>query len=332
MERVLAGLNDPTTASDPRLLTSSTDSEDAAVLSFPGGQALVQTVDFFTPIVNDPFLFGRIAAANALSDVYAMGGTPLCAMNIVCYPMKAMGDAVLSRILAGGMATIREAGAALAGGHSVEDDEIKYGLAVTGTVDPQRFATNAGARSGDVLLLTKPLGMGVYATAVKARWDGDAYAAELEAELAHWAARLNRAGGEVIAELGLRAATDVTGFGLGGHLLEMARASRVCMQVHAAEVPLLRRAYELASMGLVPVGSHENRKHYCEHHVQVASGVDPLLMDLCFDAQTSGGLILCVDAALADEARRMLDARGETAHVIGRVTEREAGGPMLRLV
>jgi selenide, water dikinase len=307
----------PTT--DPRLLTAQGVNEDAAVVRLPNGQGLVQTVDFFTPIVNDPYKFGRIAAANALSDVYAMGGTPLATMNIVCFPAKTMDRGILAAILRGGLDAVLEAGAVPAGGHSVEDKEIKYGLAVSGLVDPDGFASNTGLVPGDILILTKPLGTGVLATALKGDF-GDPVV--LEDLLFTWAGRLNAAGGRVIRELGLKAATDVTGFGLGGHVLEMAAASKVAVEIHLADVPFLPQAVELAGMGMLPAGSFAN-KNYCATTVSVAEGLDPIKTDLIFDAQTSGGLVLAVPEAKVAVARQMLLDAGDLAAVIGRVVKKE---------
>lgn len=300
---------------DPRILAGQAVGEDATVLTFPQGKALVQTVDFFTPIVNDPYRFGQIAAANALSDVYAMGGEPYAAMNIVCFPIKDMDEGILKDILRGGYDKVCEAGAVLAGGHSIVDPEIKFGLAVSGFVDPDGFATNAGLAPGDTLLLTKPLGTGVLATAVKAKWDG---ADELEEQLYTVAARLNKAGAEVIRRFGLKGATDVTGFGLGGHLLEMARASELNVELWLDSIPLMARAEELAAVGLVPAGSYANR-HFCDHRVELAPGLNPMRVDLVFDAQTSGGLVLAVPDRHLEEACAMLESAGDLAARIGRV-------------
>lgn len=313
---------------DPRLLTASGVNEDAAVVRLPDGRGLVQTVDFFTPIVNDPFKFGRIAAVNALSDVYAMGGTPLSAMNIVCFPIKTMEREVLAEILRGGLDAVLEAGAVPAGGHSVEDPEVKYGLAVSGLVDAGAFATNTGLVPGDILILTKPLGTGVLATALKGDF-GDPVV--LENELFTWAGRLNAAGGRVIRELSLKAATDVTGFGLGGHLLEMATASGVAVEIRLAEVPFLPQAVELAGLGMLPAGSFANR-NYCARTVSVASGLDPIQSDLVFDAQTSGGLVLAVPEAKVAAARRMLLDAGDLAAVVGRVVAARPDMARLRIV
>lgn len=312
---------------DPRLLTASAVNEDAAVVRLPNGQGLVQTVDFFTPIVNDPVKFGRIAAANALSDIYAMGGTPLCAMNIVCFPAKTMDAAILTAILRGGLEAVGEAGAVPAGGHSVEDPEIKYGLAVSGLVEAEGFAANTGLSPGDVLVLTKPIGTGVLATALKAGF-GDA--GELEELIFRWAGRLNAVGGRVIRELGLRAATDVTGFGLGGHILEMAKASGVAVELRLADVPFMPEAVDLAGCGMLPAGSFAN-KTFCSRAVSIAAGLDPILCDLAFDAQTSGGLVLAVPEAKLAAARTMLTDAGDLAAVIGRAVQEEEGLARLRL-
>ena len=294
----------------------------------PQGKALVQTVDFFTPIANDPFRFGQIAAANSLSDVYAMGGEPLSAMNIVCFPIKVLDKSILRDIIRGGLDKVQEAGAVLAGGHSVEDNEIKYGLAVSGVVDAHGFAVNKGLRPGNVLLLTKPLGTGILATAIKGDWDG---AEAMEDELWRTASRLNAVGGAVIRELGLKAATDVTGFGLGGHVLEMAVASKVVCELELAAMPLLPRVLELAGMGMVPAGSFAN-KGFCAKSVRMADGVDPLLVDISFDAQTSGGLVLAVPPDKVDRAVAMLEAGGDLAARIGRVLPAEDGWTGLRLI
>jgi selenide, water dikinase len=312
---------------DPRLLTSQGVNEDAAVVRLPDGQGLVQTVDFFTPIVNDPYKFGRIAAANALSDVYAMGGTPLCAMNIVCFPSKTMDKAILAAILRGGLDAVLEAGAVPAGGHSVEDKEIKYGLAVSGLVAADGFASNTGLMPGDILILTKPIGTGVLATALKGGF-GDA--AAIEGLIFQWAGRLNAAGGRVIRELKLRAATDVTGFGLGGHLLEMAAASQVAVELRLADIPFLPEAVDLAGLGMLPAGSFANRD-FCRKTVSLAEELDPLLCDLVFDAQTSGGLVLAVPEAKVAAARTMLEEAGDLAAVIGRVVPEAVGRGRLRL-
>lgn len=327
---VLAGLLGslpPDALAPERLLTSTTSNEDAAVVRLPARKALVQTLDFFPPVVNDPYSFGRIAAANAFSDVYAMGGEPWCAMNIVCFPVRDLPASVLEEILRGGSDTIAEAGAVLAGGHSVDDPELKYGLSVTGLVDPEHFATNTKLKPGRQLMLTKALGTGILATAVKAGWDGsDA----LEEVLITSAARLNKSAAHVIRELRLEAATDITGFGLGGHLLEMAEASNVTVRIVADALPVLPRALELAEVGLLPAGSHAN-KRYRAPHTLVGAGVNPLLVDLAFDAQTSGGLILALEPGQVDVADTILREYGDRGWLIGSVLPYE-GGHRLQIV
>lgn len=319
LERVLTGLPVDKFAAG-RLLTPSNAHEDAAVVTVPAGMALVQTLDFFTPIVNDPYSFGQVAAANALSDVYAMGGQPWCAMNIVCFPSKTLSTDILSAILQGGADKIAEAGAALAGGHSVEDVEIKYGLSVTGIIDPTSFASNTGLVPGLSLIVTKALGTGVLATAVKGEVDKHA---EYEKLLYESASRLNKAPGKVIRELHLKAATDITGFGLGGHLLEMLQASNVSATIHAGSIPYLPHALELAEQGFVPQGSHANRKHR-EGEVVLAHGVNPYELDLIFDAQTSGGMILAVPNDKVRLALNILQDAGEVCAVIGETTAPES--------
>jgi selenide,water dikinase len=321
----MAELNIPL---DDRVLVGTRDSEDAAVVTFPPGRALVQTVDFFTPIVDDPYRFGQIAAANALSDVYAMGGEPYTAMNIVCFPIKTVPRDVLSRILAGGLDKVREAGAMLVGGHSLEDEEIKYGLSVSGTIEPGNIASNKGLRPGDRLVLTKPLGTGILATAIKGRWEG---VEAMERELCHWAARLNAAGGEAIRRFDITGATDVTGFGLGGHILEMAAASGCAVRIEAGAVPVMETVIELASMGLIPAGSFAN-KTFCRHTVDVHPEVDPIRVDLIFDAQTSGGMVLSVVPDELEAVLEFLRERGELAEVIGTVFDAGAVTERLQIV
>ena len=263
--------------------------DDAGVYRLTPELALIQTVDFFTPIVNDPYQFGAIAAANALSDIYAMGGRPLMALNIACFPLKTAPADTLKAILRGGLDKVHEAGALLVGGHSVEDPELKYGLAVTGVVHPERIFTKGGARAGDRLILTKPLGTGIIATALKGRLASK----EAEAAAIRVMSALNRAAAEALEGLEVHAVTDITGFGLLGHGLEMARACQVELTISAARVPVLSWAREYAAMGLVPAGSHANRR-FCENHLTLDPRVDQVDVDLLSDAQTSGGLFIAV--------------------------------------
>ena len=315
---------------EARLLAGRACNEDAVVLRVPPGHALVQSVDVLTPVVNDAFAFGRIAAANALSDIYAMGGEPWSAMNVAFFPPALAEDdpeGLLTSILRGGLDAMNEAGAVLAGGHTVQDEELKYGLAVTGVIDPEHLARNDGLRPGQVLLLTKPLGTGVLSTAVKAGWDG---AAASEANLVRWCGRLNSVGGTVIRELRLSAATDITGFGLGGHALEMALASHVCVRLVATALPLLPRALEYARDGLIPAGSHRNRTH-CACRTRTAQAVDEALESLAFDAQTSGGLLLAVPPDQVEAARALLLGGGDLAAVVGEVLPPRPDGIALLL-
>ena len=288
--------------------------DDAGVFRLRDDLALVHTVDFFTPIVDDPYSFGQIAAANALSDVYAMGGRPIVAMNICCLPVKELGVELLREVIRGGMDKVAEAGAVVVGGHSVTDSELKYGLAVTGIVHPERVITNAGLKPGEALILTKPLGTGIIATALKA---GLASPGAVERAI-RVMAQLNAPAMEVMVALGVKGATDITGFGLLGHGLEMARASGVGLVIQAREVPVLAEAREMASMGLVPAGTHANRS-WCESSIREQGRPDPILRDILSDAQTSGGILMGVQEDLAEQAIEMLRAKGAEAQVIGRV-------------
>jgi selenide,water dikinase len=306
--------------SHPDLLVGMETADDAGVYRLTPEIALIQTVDFFTPVVNDPYTFGQIAAANALSDVYAMGGRPLTALNIVCYPVKTVPKEVLQAILAGGLDKIHEAGALLVGGHSVDDTELKYGLAVTGVVHPDKVLTNGGARVGDALVLTKPLGTGVIATAMKGRLASpEAAAAAIGVMTA-----LNRLPAACLHNLAAHAVTDITGFGLLGHALEMAAASKVEITFSAHQVPVLAAAREYAALGLVPAGSFANRR-FCEKHLQVAAGIDPLLVDLFSDAQTNGGLLLAVAPDRAEAFLECLKDHGIHAALVGAVTGQTPG-------
>lgn len=318
MEEVLSNLQ---IESDPNLLVGSENWADAAVYRITPEIALVQTLDFFTPIVNDPYDFGRIAAANSFSDVYAMGGKPLTAMNIVCFPVKDMDKKILRSILEGGLEIIHKAGAVMVGGHSVEDTEIKYGLSVTGIVHPEHFLTNTGAKTGDFLVLTKPLGTGILATALKA---GKLNENETKG-LTELMATLNRDAAEAMIEAGVSACTDITGFGLMGHALEMAKASKVGLKIYADKVPVIPEAMNFASMGMIPAGSHYNQK-FCSRHLDVASHIDPLLIDLLADAQTSGGLLISVPEERVNLLiQRLLEKKTPSANIIGEVLNEPTG-------
>ena len=292
LDQILKGLPIPR---DPRVLVGLETSDDAGVYQLNDEIALVQTVDFFTPIVDDPFTFGQIAVANALSDVYAMGGTPLTGMNLVAFPIKTLPPSVLRNILLGGLSKMKEAGVALVGGHSIDDPEIKYGLAVTGTVHPQKILTNAKAKAGDKLVLTKRLGTGIISTALKA---GMASEEAIRKSVESMAA-LNRTASEWMRKFGAHACTDITGFSFIGHALEMAAASQVGMVIQSNAVPIFSEAMAYAKMGLIPGGASSNRDFF-SCRAEVHSGVPPLLVDLFYDPQTSGGLLISLPSGEAD--------------------------------
>ncbi len=306
---------------DPRLLVGLDTGDDAGVFALDAERALVQTVDFFTPVVDDPYLFGQVAAANALSDIYAMGARPLTALNLVAYPTDTLDLAILREILRGGLDKVREAGAVLVGGHSIQDAEPKFGLAVTGLVHPGQTWTNAGARPGDAVVLTKPIGTGIIAKAVKED------AAEPEwARLAGEAmATLNRAAAEAAKAVGgPHACTDVTGFGLLGHARTVARASRVALRLWAQRVPVLPGTRVLAERGLVPAGSRSNLE-FVASSVRFAPDIDPVTRLILADAVTSGGLLLAMDPAAREPLLAELSRRGVAAAVIGEVLEGPPG-------
>lgn len=290
-------------------------------------RALVQTVDFFPPIVDDPRWFGRIAAANSLSDVYAMGGRAVTALNVVGWP-RDLDLELLGEVLAGGLEKVQEAGAVLCGGHSVVDQEVKFGLSVTGLVHPERFWRNAGARAGDALVLTKPLGLGPVATAIKK----DKAPADVAAMAMEVMATLNRAACEAVQDLEVHGATDVTGFGFVGHASEMADGAGLQLQVHAAALPVLPGALELVRSGVTSGGCNRGKTFYGPA-VEIGPGVDPAIADLVYDAETSGGLLLAVPEALAETVvRRVLAAGAPCAAIVGGFVPRAAGAPRLRFV
>jgi selenide, water dikinase len=309
---VLPIVRDLPAGDDPRLLVGSATGDDAAVFRLADDLALVQTIDFFTPLVDDPYDFGRIAAANALSDVYAMGGRPLTAMNVVAFPLEQLGGEVLREILRGGLEVVGEAGASLVGGHSIDDPEPKYGLAVTGVVDPAAMLTNAGGRAGDALVLTKPLGVGAIVTARKRGDAGD----DLLAEAVEVMTTLNADAAAAALEAGAHGMTDVTGFGLLGHLHGLARESGVAAQVVAADVPAIGGVVDLlADDGAVSGGSRRNAG-YAAEFTMFADGVPSWRRRLITDATTSGGLLVAVDPDRADLV---------PGPVVGRLTDGEPG-------
>jgi selenide, water dikinase len=288
-------------------------SDDAGVYRLTDDLALVETTDIITPLVDDPFTFGRIAAANALSDVYAMGGRPLTAMNLVFFPACALPVEVLAEILAGGRAMADAAGACVVGGHTVEDDELKYGMAVTGVVHPDRICRNSTAIHGDRLVLTKPLGTGIISTALKAGMASDA---EL-AEAVGWMTRLNAAAAELMSECGATACTDVTGFGLIGHAAEMARGAGVTVRLQLDAVPVMAGVPGQVADGMVPSGCYRNRDYYSAAGIEARGAGDRLLP--LFDPQTSGGLLISLPPAAAERYLATAAERGIFAVMIGDV-------------
>jgi len=313
LEKILCGL--PRLESED-LLVGIEYADDAGVVRVSPDLAIIHTIDFFPPIVDDPFTFGRIAAVNALSDVYAMGGRPLGGMNLVSFPLAQLDRDVLREILRGGLTALKEAGAVLAGGHTVEGQELLYGLAVTGTVHPDRIWRNGGAHPGDVLLLTKPLGTGLVTTAAKAELVEPTHLATAM----RWMGTLNRDAAEALQEADPHAVTDVTGFGLVGHVAEMAQASGLSVELDLASLPQLPGAYEAAATGLVPAGAGKNRDSVAAV-LDVVDGADPILVDLALDPQTSGGLL----AALPESDASRIQRRLPSSALVGRCVAGDPG-------
>lgn len=300
--------------SNDNLIVGIETSDDAAVYRLNNEQAAIQTLDFFTPVVDDPYLFGQIAAANSLSDVYAMGGKPVVAMNIVCFP-NCLNIDILGEILRGGADKVIEAGAVVIGGHTVEDDEPKYGLSVMGLVHPDKVLKNYGCKPGEVIILTKPIGVGIVNTAIKAGMASEATYNEAVKIMS----TLNKYSGEIIAEHKVSACTDVTGFGIMGHGCEMAEASNVTLKFYMDSIPYIEEAQEYAEMGLVPAGTYNNRG-YLDGKYKL-SGLKEWQEDLLFDPQTSGGLMVSCDREEANKIMEKLDKLDIKSEVIGEVVE-----------
>jgi len=292
-------------------------SDDAAVYQLNEEMALIQTLDFFTPVVDDPYTYGQVAAANALSDVYAMGGKPIVAMNIVCFP-NCLDPSVLKDILLGGADKVKESGALLVGGHSVEDDEPKYGLSVSGMVHPSKVLANNTARPGDILILTKPLGLGILNTAIKAEMTTDAqYRDAVDTMIT-----LNKYAMEALEEIEIHACTDITGFGIIGHGKELAEGSGVSVEFFSEQIPVIDGAEDLAKMGIIPGGMYTNRK-YMEHAVENHCENEAML-DIMYDPQTSGGLLISIPEEQRDKALAALEKMGKTPFAeVGRVIEKK---------
>jgi len=313
---------------DENVLVGFDTADDAGVYRMGPDSALVQTVDFFTPIVDDPYTFGQIAAVNSLSDVYAMGGRPLTALALVCFPEH--GDvAILEQILAGGLSKMMEAKCTVVGGHSIRDPEIKFGYSVTGTVHPRRVLTNAGAKAGDALVFTKAIGTGVISTAIKKQAAEEEWIAEAIASMT----TLNKGAAEVVTSSAFRdavhALTDVTGFGLIGHAREMALGSKVLLELHSSRVPLLAGAKECVAAGHIPGGLKANRE-FAECVVDYEDSVADELRTLLFDPQTAGGLLISLDASAASELIAALDAERIPAAFIG--TVQRSKKPLIHVV
>ncbi len=302
---------------DPRLIVGYDKSDDASVFVLDDHTALVQTTDFFPPIVDDPFLYGQIAAANALSDVYAMGGEPKLALNILCVA-KGMDKHTVQEILRGGYDKAYEAGAIITGGHTIEGAEPIYGLAVSGFVHPKKVLTNSGARPGDVLILTKPLGIGILTTAAKA----DLVEADVLARIYRQMATLNKAARDIMVQYNVHSCTDVTGFALLGHCYEMAQGSDCSIHLRTQDIPYHPEAYEMAEMGFIPAGAYRNRA-FAEQGVCVSDGVSRAMQDICYDPQTSGGLLMAVAEADAQRCLKQLREVIPSAAIIGCVTEKQ---------
>ena len=311
---------------NPDVLVDAGSFDDAGVYRIAPDLALIQTVDFFTPIVDDPWDYGQIAAANALSDVYAMGGTPRTALALVCWPPSGLDPDILGRIMSGGAEKCREAGCVIIGGHSIQDEELKYGLAVTGVAHPDRLLTNAGARPGDALVLTKALGTGVLTTALKS---GAVSQGEIAAAVDSMK-RLSASASELALGAGARAATDVTGFGLVGHAVQLADASGVTLAFEAEALPLFDRVEELALAGHVPGGGRNNRSYF-EPRASIAESVPEGRRLAAFDPQTSGGLLLAVPASEEAELLHALRKAGwNAAERVGTVVARAEHSVVLR--
>jgi len=308
-------------STDPNLIAGMAGAEDAGVYKLTNDLAVIQTLDFFTPIVDDPYTFGQVAAANSLSDVYAMGGVPITAMNIVCFPIKKMDMSILKDILKGSLDKLIEAKVALVGGHSVEDDELKYGLSVTGTIHPDRVLRNTGAGVGDKLILTKALGTGIINTALKGSIASD----EAVAKSIQCMTALNKTASEAMLEFNVSACTDVTGFGLLGHACEMIEGTDVGLKMNADSIPCIAEAAEYAKMGLLPGGLHRNHD-FREHMVQINDSVPQHLQDILYDPQTSGGLLIAVASADANGLLKKLHEAGVSdASIIGDVIAEPKG-------
>jgi selenide,water dikinase len=323
LKKILAGLPKIT---DPRILVSSNTCDDAGIFKLNEKEALVLTVDVFTPNVDDPYTFGQIAAANSLSDIYAMGGKPLTALSVIGFPIEELSPRVMNRIIRGGLDKVAEAGAVVIGGHSINDRDVKFGFAVTGMIDPSKIIANSNAKPGDVLVLTKPIGVGVISFARQM----DRVSDEAMSAAARSMAALNSAASEVMQEIHLDCATDVTGFGLLGHLSEMVAQSGVTVEVYADQVPVFDEALALVKEGLIS-GAIERNREYASQYVIAADDVGDEMQYILYDPQTSGGLLMTVVEEKADEVIERLKEKGvEHASIIGRVLSKSDGRILIK--
>jgi len=312
--------------SDPNLIVGMERGDDAGVYKLREDLAIIQTLDFFTPIVDDPYTFGQVAVANSLSDVYAMGGKPVVAMNIICFPINKMDISILQEVLKGGLAKMREAEVLLVGGHSVEDDELKYGLSVTGIVHPEKVWGNQGAIAGDRIVLTKALGSGIISTALK----GKVVDQGLVDKCIEVMTSLNKRASEVMKAVDIHACTDITGVGLLGHVCEMIEGSDVGMVIDSSAVPYFHEVKELVEMGMVAGGLHRNKK-FRMHMVDVAPHVPDYVIDVFFDPQTSGGLLFSLPEDQAEDIVKKMHAEGlQDAAIVGEVTGKPKGKILVR--
>jgi selenide,water dikinase len=305
---------------DPRVLVGVPAGDDAGIYDMGNGRALVQTVDVFTPSVDDPYMFGQVAAANSVSDIYAMGGTPLTALSVIGFPVRKIADNVMFEILCGGIEKMKEAGVAIIGGHSIDDSEIKAGFAVTGIIDKDKVVTNAAAQPGDILILTKPLGTGIIAFASQI---GRVDTGSIEAATFSMTS-LNKKASELMVEFGAHACTDITGFGLLGHLAEMASASGVDVELIWDDIPLLPGVLQLAAAGILP-GAIERNRESCGARVRTADSLPQEMVDICYDAQTSGGLLVAITEKDADKFLKALNKEKISAAIIGNCSGKGSG-------
>jgi selenide,water dikinase len=314
---VLSGL--PKQPYDPNVIVGFDLADDAGVYRLRDDLAIVQTLDFFTPIVDDPFDYGRISALNSINDVWAMAGTPITALAITCFPKKGVDFSILAEIMRGGLHVLTQNNVALLGGHSVDNEQIMFGYSVTGVIDPNKVATNAGARPGDVIILTKPIGTGVISTGIKfAKTPAEIAASSVEVMLTP-----GKAAAEAMREFDVKGATDVTGFALMGHAWELARASKITIEIDSARVPVLPGALELASAGMLTSGDKTNRE-YVGSDVEIAESVSKEMRSLLFDPQTAGGLLISIAGERADELLARLHENYPQAEIVGSVVKRRA--------